>query len=303
MEILRIVPASGTLWNEFISFLEKELKCLEKDQFTFSFEKSEDYRLSLCCDTYPNHLSALEVVDTYRHYFSTAMSEFIVEHVEEEVVRQKIEYDFCFEDPVQIENIYRYCNFFLFLEEDHETRNEPKIVERKCKVFKRAYEYLEEERDVDLEGFIRFRLKEYYEELDEVIEYAVDEYILDKEYQEFIQLLRYFISKQESKVPFLHVYHRGGHQFLLFDGGGKRIAESEVESYMTEWSEHSIGNDDIIVSTLITMNPRQLHIHTEEPEFPVIQTLKKIFGDQVIICTHCPHCQDWKQQRRIEVKT
>jgi putative sporulation protein YtxC len=298
LEVVKIVPASGKQeWEQFLFYLHKEFNDLKKEKFLYHIEPCEEGRYVLTSDNFPGHITDSEGLNTYRHFFCTALSEYIVEYLEKEIVERMIRSDFAFELPEQIKRIYKYCYYLLFLHEDHDERDDLKIAGRKCKIFKRAYEYLEEEREFNIDGFIRFRLKEYREELAEVIEYAIDEYILDKEYQDFIQLLKFFISKQDSKLPFLHVYHIKDRQFLLFDEQGNKVTDDEVEAYLEQWANHSLSYEDIIVSTLITINPKKMILHTNEPGFTVIQTLKTIFTEQLTICTKCNYCQLWKETK------
>ena len=54
-----------------------------------------------------------------------------------------------------------------------------------------------------------FRLQSYEQELREMAEYAVDEFMLDQQYEEFVSLLKYFVYFQEPKMPLVHVIHKG----------------------------------------------------------------------------------------------
>ena len=66
-----------------------------------------------------------------------------------------------------------------------------------------------------MEGFIRFRLKDYIEELKYIIDGSVDELLIDREYNEFIKLLRYFVEIQEPKVEEVHVLLEGTKNILF----------------------------------------------------------------------------------------
>ena len=54
--------------------------------------------------------------------------------------------------------------------------------------------------NLNLEGFVRFRTKDYWDFLCETVDSAADAYLINREYQEFIRLLRYFVELQEPKV-------------------------------------------------------------------------------------------------------
>ena len=60
-------------------------------------------------------------------------------------------------------------------------------------------EYLQENNVIILDGFLDFRLKKYIGRLENAVDNAIDEYLMEKEYNEFIKLLQYFVNLQESK--------------------------------------------------------------------------------------------------------
>jgi trimethylamine:corrinoid methyltransferase-like protein len=57
-----------------------------------------------------------------------------------------------------------------------------------------------------------------------------------------------------------------------------RIADQELEM------------EDIVVSTLISLSPSRIVIHTRDPEVVIISTIRRIFGERVELCLLCPHC-------------
>lgn len=58
---------------------------------------------------------------------------------------------------------------------------------------------------MNLEGFVRFRLKDIIDEIEMAIEMSVDDFIIQKEYNEFIDLLRYFVELQEPRIDLVNV--------------------------------------------------------------------------------------------------
>lgn len=59
---------------------------------------------------------------------------------------------------------------------------------------------LEENEEINIQGFITFRMKELREDIEEIIDKVVEEYMVEKEYREFVKLLKYFVDIQESKI-------------------------------------------------------------------------------------------------------
>src|SRR5690606_18493691 len=85
---------------------------------------------------------------------------------------------------------------------------EDTFLERRIAKLANAIEtYLAEEPFMHVEGFLRFRAEAYLEELRDTVAYAVDEWMMERQYQEFLSLLKYFVYIQDAKVPEAHVVH------------------------------------------------------------------------------------------------
>ena len=155
---------------------------------------------------------------------------------------------------------------------------------------------LEENEEINIKGFITFRMKELREDIEEIIDKVVEEYMVEKEYKEFVKLLKYFVDIQESKIEKINIYIHEGGGYELKDGYGNDI----FNEFMKELSECKIDTEakieDIIISGLITNAPKQVIIHPKEnclnAEF--IETIVNVFGDRVFYCTGCTNCETSK---------
>ena len=155
---------------------------------------------------------------------------------------------------------------------------------------------LEENEEINIQGFITFRMKELREDIEEIIDKVVEEYMVEKEYREFVKLLKYFVDIQESKIEKINIYiHKGG-GYELKDGYGNDI----FNEFMKELAECKVDTEakmeDIIISGLITNAPKQVIIHHKEnclnTEF--IDTIVNVFGDRVFYCAGCANCESTK---------
>ena len=148
---------------------------------------------------------------------------------------------------------------------------------------------------------VRFRLLRYTEHLRGIVEYAIDEYTADKQYEEFISLLKYFVYIQEAKIPAAHLIHRGAHQFDLLNEKMEPIETKQLDQFVVEMIDKEINYEDMIVSTLITVSPQHVYIHTRNPDMQVIRTIQQIFEDRAAVCTSCPLCRpllgDYKKRQ------
>ncbi|MCF6092990.1 putative sporulation protein YtxC [Microaerobacter geothermalis] len=272
-------------------FLENKLKGLREEGLSYLTYFSEKH-LSISCQFSSNDNIFSRIVEELRHHLSLFLSEYILVHMEKEIVKRIIIQDFYYSEQTEIEGILRYAEHFLKSAEEFGESSELQRMGRQCKIYKKLFDFFERERKVVLEGFIRFRLKEYYEDLVRVVEHSIDEYILEREYQEFIQLLRYFVSIQESKTPIVHVVHLKDRLFLLYDGNFHPIHVKELDECLTDLLDHNMNMDDLIITTLITLAPEQMVIHTGEKDHHVITTMRNIFEDKVYLCLSCNSCSE-----------
>ena len=155
-----------------------------------------------------------------------------------------------------------------------------------------------------LEGFVRFRLREYYSVLEAVVDDAAQEFLIEREYEEFIGLLRYFVDISESKLPLLYVVSdSAGYRFLdqnkvditnecLADflspmeevgscisyGSSQGLRDGRSTVFVTE----SVNYDDMLISTLISLSPANIWWYSADVESEIATTVSKIFGEKVV---------------------
>ena len=140
----------------------------------------------------------------------------MLDEMEQRLLREIITGHYRYVDEVDISSIEQYCR--QVLDQPEPSADLPRARQRRQhKIADALFAYLEQNNVMNVAGFIRFRLSDYMDELREVAEYAIDEYIMDQQYQEFISLLKYFVYIQETKIPVAHLMHRGGNEFTLYN--------------------------------------------------------------------------------------
>ena len=145
---------------------------------------------------------------------------------------------------------------------------------------------IEENNEFNINGFLLFRMKELRLNIEIIIDRIIENYIIDKEYEEFIRLLKYFVNIQDSKLQEVNLTIQTLGGYSLTDGNGKDI----LDEFLKELAGCKIGVDanmeDIIISGLITNSPEHIIIHSREKclnkEF--IDTIVKVFGNKVTFC-------------------
>lgn len=227
--------------------------------------------------------------DSLYDKMSIALANFIVREQEAQIIRNIIARDFKYGDPEEAAVIEKYC--MQILQTDNAADSAKAVERRKLKIANEVKVYLQENIFLNIDGFICFRLHSYMDVLREIVEYAVDEYLMDKQYQEFISLLKYFVYIQDAKIPIAHLMHKGDNEFVLLNEQLEPIETKQMEGLVVEMVDKEINYEDMIVSTLITVSPQKVYIHTRDPEAQVIKTIQQIFEERADLCTYCGSCR------------
>ncbi len=140
-----------------------------------------------------------------------------------------------------------------------------------------------------IEGFVRFRIKDYWLFLRTTLDKAVDAFLIDQEYQEFIKLLRYFVELQEPKIYLVNIVLEDSGGFKLIDAKGEIIKTQYLEGIILEIGNNELDYEDLLISALITVAPNQIVLHAHKNNH-VSKTIMSIFDNRVSLCSGCSIC-------------
>ena len=128
---------------------------------------------------------------------------------------------------------------------------------------------------VMLEGFMRFRMKDYLEAWDNELAFCVEDYIKKREYAEFVEILRLFVKIRIPRVRQVHLCVDGNGEYMLLD--------DRLCMLQCRMSDTSIDKDDALLSTLVNMAPLSIIVHNKERFYDerIIETIKDVFGLRV----------------------
>lgn len=168
---------------------------------------------------------------------------------------------------------------------------------KKASLINSFYKILENTNKVYLKGIITFRLSDYIKELQNQIDLAVNQYLIEKEYNEFVSLLRLYISTEPSQVNFVHLIYKNGTPILLDEN--KKIIETDSNFINAKYlSDITFSTSDIALNTLLNIIPKKIYIHLiDEKIDEFITTLELIFEHRIVMCTDCNICRIYKSQK------
>lgn len=246
-----------------------------------------------CKAILPHFRLVKDAADVYKSAAS-ALAEFVIGELESELLSAIIRKKYRNNSAMDMAVIEKYCYELLHGKEWDSLGSrfhEADRARRKNKIADELERFLQEQTELNIEGILNFRLLPYRKELTEIVEYALDEYVLDKQYQEFISLLKYFVQLQDTKVPLVHLLHKGGHDFLLYNESFQTLeSKPPSDRIVADMLETEMNIEDMVISSLISISPKQIMVHTRHPDMQVIRTIETIFEKRVHVCVHCASC-------------
>ena len=145
---------------------------------------------------------------------------------------------------------------------------------RKALIEESAADYLRENKSIILNGFINFRLEEYKNELRGLCHDAADEMYALREYDEFLNMLRFFVSVQSPKENTVHVVKKNG-LIKIENKWHRDITRFYSEEFA--FSGEDFTPEDIALSALIAISPRKIIIHDKKENDKLYETLESVF--------------------------
>lgn len=261
---------------------------------------------AICCRGLLPQFRLHEHGDPVYRVCAYALTEYIIEQYEPVLIRSIIRKQLGCSNPDELAAIEACCmqvlsgtHWELNMDGDDRDHQAPleETARRKQKIADELKRYMEENRYLNLQGFVTFRLQAYWNELRDAAEFAMEEYIIDKQYRDFVELLKYFVSAQEAKVGLVHLLHREGYEFQLLDEYFNPLQTRQGEKIVAELADVEMNMEDMVLSTLLSVAPAQVIVHTGHPEMQVVRTIETIFEERTSICLGCASCKQSIERR------
>ncbi len=215
--------------------------------------------------------------------FSYVIASFILRYYEHLIVKYLINTDYCYFEK----------NEKLVIEQEFGLLNKPNIVKSNRKLIcKLTKSYAMQNSFFVFRGFICFALSDYISVLKELVQESVNQFIIDKEYLRFVDMLRDYIRNSVCKTSTIHLLYLNNIAYLI-DDDGKDIALDDFSR--TFVSDISFSKNDYVLNTLVGMAPSKVVIHLLSPADQFIRTIQLIFENRAILCTSCDICENYKK--------
>ena len=225
-----------------------------------------------------------EEIENFYKILCNIITETILEFYEINIIRRILSFNYFYFDEIERRKIGEICIESL---KNNKLKNRNKIIYSKVK------KYVEKNKSMILDGFVTFRIKEYIEKIDELVDEGVNKYIIEKEYAEFISLLKMYVNSKDPETEEIHLIYTNGESILL-DKNKDIITISNNNFNAKYLSDITFSSNDFALNALLSLLPKKINIHliTKKDEF--IDTLCLIFENRVYMCTDCNICRTYK---------
>ena len=178
--------------SKILDYLLNELKYSEIEHICFSENKFKNYKNIII-----HYLSN----NDYPYFFSkisSLLSFMIIDEFEDILMKRIIDKNYFYFDTLERNKILKNC--YNILSDEYYAWFDKKF----DALYNSLYSFISNNKVLLLDGFINFRLQAYTSILDDIVAESVNNYIIEKEYMEFISLLKLYINSQKNNSNIIH---------------------------------------------------------------------------------------------------
>ncbi len=268
--------------NSIIKYLFERFSLLELDNLYLSSNSFKIY------DNIIVHYCGTNI-DLFYDCICSILTDTILKFYEPIVLKKELNSNFFYFSSSEKDRILELCDYESSIESEF-------FKDKYFSIYNSLYKYLKENHSIVLNGFFNFRLGKYRKTLDYILNTCINRYLIEREYFEFISILRLYIESNISKVSNIHLVYFNGTSILLDDN--KQVIDSKSKEYFNAkfLSDITFSDNDYILNYLLNTLPAHLTIHipVDEIEDDFINTLKLIFENRITICNNCDICSLYK---------
>jgi putative sporulation protein YtxC len=285
----------GGCKNSIAEKIKKELQHLKNKNIDCKVDEvTTDGCASIICSIEEDGTHSDKFFQSYKimkALVSNVLGDYIIYQYEEKLIGRIINNNYCYFNSIERSEILKLA-LKIIRNEEKSFLNSLFRLRRRNIIVRKLIEYFECSDNLIIEGFVNFRLKEYIKDLEEIVDRAVDDFLMEREYKEFIRLLKYFVDIQVPKYDTNHVIADYDGKYALLDEKKNEITGECIHEFINEISDGEINYDDLLVSSLITFAPKKIVIHCKGQlkNKELLETIKSVFSGKVVLCSGCEMC-------------
>lgn len=255
-----------------------------------SVENNLHYVKIICSDKDYNE----KIKSKFYVYFSEELYKYIANEFCKNKLMSLVKDSYFFLNADEIDDVCKRCSDIIL---NYTVINDKNIsyINMINSIINKIIECIKENDEININGFTTFRMKNIEKGFSDIIDKVIENYMVEREYDEFIKLLKYFVDIQDSKVDELNIYVDKEGKYLLQDMNGNNV-ENKMIDELCDVNVNGVNVDDVLISGLITLSPKKIVIHCKESfnNKEIIQTILNVFENKVFFCDDCKMCRKLK---------
>ena len=153
-------------------------------------------------------------------------------------------------------------------------------------IYNKVSDLIMENKDLNLDGFFKFRMKDFIRYISIISDIALEEHLIKRDKKEFIDSLKYFIDIQEEKMGILRITIIKDDYFILSDENGNELESLESEELKNLARQEGLSNEDMLISAIMTLCPKKIEIMDKsksKKSKDIIEIVNSLFEGKVTI--------------------
>jgi len=149
------------------------------------------------------------------------------------------------------------------------------------------YQYFLENNEINIEGFLNFRIEFLNRIIQKEIEKEIRKRRIEREYDNFISLLKYYVSIQKTKTSKVSVEILPENDFRILDENSVDITQNLKFEFIEDMRVNNgekIKNDDLLISILIYLSPQKIIFQNWNnlKNYEIKKTIQDVFENKII---------------------
>ena len=157
-------------------------------------------------------------------------------------------------------------------------------------------EILENSKSINLNGFIKFRLKFINLYVSQIVEKCIDSFLMKQEYLDFLNIISYIAENDSKENDVVNILYNKG-KLQLYDNKMKKLNYISNVEISQELDGKVLIYDEYVVNVLLNLSPKKIILHINkikgisQDAKNTIDLLKRIFEGKIENCNGCKFCE------------
>ena len=141
-------------------------------------------------------------------------------------------------------------------------------------------QYFAECADINIDGYITFRMRIYHYELDQYFSNLLRRVAIQKQYDEFIYSMQQYVKQSKSNEGIVYLTYVEDGAYDIFNEAGDSLIDEAKAYYIEEFGQCEENQADYIFHYLLKLMPQFMYISGSK-RTSFLQTVSLIFQERL----------------------